>query len=224
MGFPFGVLAVAFRTVWVAKGDEIGRINPATDQPLRTLRLEETQGIVGASEIAAGERAMWATTDDALYRIEPFSGRVTGSTEITGSTGLAVADGTVWIVDDFSGTLTAFDESTLEVRDLVQIAGSLDGVVVGGGAVWVLDHEAGVVSVVDPESLAVLDTVRVGGDERDIVFGAEAVWLADGSDRSITRIDPVSRQTTQVELEGEAQYVTVDQDSADVWVMVVPPG
>jgi len=96
--------------------------------------------------------------------------------------------------------------------------------VVGGGAVWVLDHEAGVVSVVDPESLAVLDTVRVGGDERDIVFGAEAVWLADGSDRSITRIDPVSRQTTQVELEGEAQYVTVDQDSADVWVMVVPPG
>jgi len=224
MGFPFGVLAVAFRTVWVAKGDEIGRINPATDQPLRTLRLEETQGIVGASEIAAGERAMWATTDDALYRIEPFSGRVTGSTEITGSTGLAVADGTVWIVDDFSGTLTAFDESTLEVRDLVQIAGSLDGVVVGGGAVWVLDHEAGVVSVVDPESLAVLDTVRVGGDERDLVFGAEAVWLADGSDRSITRIDPVSRQTTQVELEGEAQYVTVDQDSADVWVMVVPPG
>jgi protein kinase-like protein len=224
VSFPSGRMAVGFRTIWVAVADDVQRINPATDDLLRTIHLEEPQGIVSSSEIAVGSDAMWATTDEVLYRIDPFTGRVTGSAGITGSTGLTVADGTIWVVDDFAGTLTAFNESTMKVRDAVEIPGSLDGVVAGGGSVWVLDHEAGVVSVVNPESLAVIDTVRVGGDERDIVFGAEAVWLADGSDRSITRIDPVSRQTTQVELEGEAQYVTVDQDSGDVWVMVVPPG
>ena len=45
---------------------------------------------------------LWAATNDALYRIDPFTGRVIDTTEITGSTGLTVADGTVWVVDDFS--------------------------------------------------------------------------------------------------------------------------
>src|SRR5262245_39250272 len=222
MPLPGGAMAVGFRTVWVALADDIERINPATDELLRPVRLEEPQGIESASDIAASRDAMWASTDDGLHRIDPFTGRVTDSIDISGSSGLAVADGTIWVVDDFAGTLTAFDESTGEVRDAVEIAGSLDGVVVGGGSVWVLDHEAGVVSVVDPETLAVLDTVRVGGDERDIVFGNGGVWLADGSDRSVTRIDPVSRQPTQIALEGEAQYVTFDVDSGDLWVLSVP--
>ena len=223
VALPSGNMAVGFRTIWVAIADDVVRINPATDETLRTIRLDEPQGIESASEIAAGRDAMWATTDHGLHRIDPFSGRVTDDIDIAGSTGLAVADGTIWVVDDFAGTLTAFDESLGEVRDSVQIAGSLDGVVAGGGWVWVLDHEAGVVSVVDPDSLAVVDTVRVGGDERDIVFGADAVWLADGSDRTVTRIEPATRQTTAFDIPGEAQYVTVGQETSEVWALSVPP-
>jgi sugar lactone lactonase YvrE len=222
VGLTVGALAVGFRTVWVVVGDEVERIDPATDDLLRTVHLEDPQGIVGAGEIAVGRDAMWATTDRALYRIDPFTGRPTGSTEIAGSTGLAVADSTVWIVDDFSGTLTSFDESSGQVLEAVTIPGSLDGVVAGGGSVWVLDREAGVVSVVDPDGLTVVDTVRVGGDERDLVFGADAIWLADGSDRTVTRIEPASRQTTTFDVPGEAQYVTVDQESGEVWALSVP--
>jgi glutamine cyclotransferase len=222
VGLPSGKIAVGFRTVWVAVGNEVERINPATDELLRTVHLEDPQGIVGAGEIAVGEGSIWATTDRALYRIDPFSGRVIGSTEISGSTGMTAADGTVWVVDDFSGTLTAFDEPSGDVRDSVEIPGSLDGVVAGGGSVWVLDTEAGVVSVIDPESMSVVDTVRVGGDERDIVFGADAVWLADGSDRTVTRIEPAARQTTAFDIPGEAQYVTVEEETGQVWVLSVP--
>jgi outer membrane protein assembly factor BamB len=157
--FPSGKMAVGFRTVWVAVGNEVKRVNPATDELLRTVHLEDPQGIVGAGEIAVGEGSIWATTDGALYRIDPFTGRVIGSTEITGSTGMTAADGTVWIVDDFSGTLTAFDEPSGNLRDSVEIPGSLDGVMAGGGSVWV-DTEAGVVSVVDPENMTVVDTLR----------------------------------------------------------------
>jgi YVTN family beta-propeller protein len=185
------------------------------------VRLAEAQGIVDVSKIAVGQDAMWATTQSALYRLDPFTAGVIGKTEITGSTGLAVADGTVWVVDDFAGTLTAFDESSGGLRDSVDLPGSLDGVVAGGGSAWVLDHEAGVVSVVDPDTLTVLDTVRVGGDERDIVFAAAAVWLADGADRSVTRIDPVDRLTTAFDVPGDAQGVTVDREGA-LWVLSVP--
>jgi protein kinase-like protein len=223
VGINAGNIAVGFRTVWVSVADEVARINPSTNALLRAVRLEDPLGtIAGAGEIAVGDKSMWATTDQALYRIDPFTGRVIGSTEITGSTGMAAGDGTVWIVDDFSGTLTAFDESDGDVRDSIGIPGSLDDVAVGGGSVWVLDMEAGVVSVVDPDSLAVVDTVRVGGDERDIVFGADAVWLADGSDRTVTRIEPATKQTTAFEIPGEAQYVTVDQEAGDVWALSVP--
>ena len=76
--------------------------------------------------------------------------------------------------------------------------------------------------MVDPDTLRVLDTVRVGGDERDIVFGDDAVWLADGSGRSVTKIDPVSTQLTTFEMEGEAAYVAVDEDTGDVWALSVP--
>jgi hypothetical protein len=219
---PFAALAVGFRTVWVARPYIVERINPATDELLRPVRLEQPHGIVSASEIAVGTDAMWVATNDALYRIDPFTARVIASTDISGSTGLTVAYGTVWVVDDFSATLTAFDESNGKVRDSVGIPGSLDDVVAGSDSVWVLDHEAGVVSVVDPDSLSVLDTVRVGGDERDIVFGASAVWLADGSDRSVTRIDPVNMQTAHFEVAGEALHVTVDRGTGDLWVLVVP--
>jgi predicted Ser/Thr protein kinase len=221
LSLPGGNLAVGFRTVWVAVANVVQRINPATDQMLRSVRLEEAQGIVDVSEIAVGEDAMWATTQSALYRLDPFTARVIGVTEITGSTGLAVADGTVWVVDGFAGTLSAFEESSGGPRDSVELAGSLDGVAAGDGSVWVLDHQAGVVWVVDPETLRVLDTVRVGGDERDIVFGADAVWLADGADRSVTRIDPVDRQTTALDVPGDAEGVTVDQGGA-LWVLSVP--
>ena len=123
--------------------------------------------------------------------------------------------------DDFTGTLSAFDESDGRLRRSVELPGSLDGVVAGGGSVWVLDHEAGVVSVVDPNTLTVLNTIRVGGDERDIAFGADAVWLADGSDRTVTRIDPVDRRPTAFEVPGDADHVTVDE-GGDLWVLSVP--
>jgi YVTN family beta-propeller protein len=218
---PGGSLAVGFRTIWVATANEVQRINPATDEPLGPVHLEDPQGIKTTSKIAVGEHAVWATTQAALYRIDPITARVIGKTEITGSTGLAVGDGTVWVVDDLTGTLTAFEGSDGNVRDSVALPGSLDGVVAGGGSVWVLDREAGVVSVVDPHTLRVLDTVRVGGDERDMVFGADAVWLADGADRTVTHMDPVDRRTTTFDVPGEAASVSVDQDG-EVWVLSVP--
>ena len=219
---PMTILGIGFRTVWVSIPGVVERINPATDELLRPVRLADPQGITSIAELAIGEDAVWVTADQTLYRIDPVAARVAGRTAISGSTGLAVGEGSVWVVDDFTEELTAFDESTGDLRGSAQVAGSLDGVAVGGGSVWVLDGEAGIVTRVDPATLSVLDTVRVGGDVRDIAFGAGAVWLADGSEGSVTRIDPNSKQTSVFEVGGVVPYVAVDDVTDDLWALVVP--
>ena len=219
---PFTILAVGFRTVWVTTTRDVERINPATDELLPPIGLNEQQGIQSIAEVAIGQTAVWVTAAQTLYRIDPVAGRVADRIAISGSTGLTVGERSVWVVDDFTGELTAFDEVTGEVRGSTQIAGSLDGVAVGGGSVWVLDGEAGVVTRVDPATLSVLDTVRVGGDERDMTFGAGALWLADGSDGSVTRVDPISRQTSVFDVGGTVLYVAVDESSDAPWAVSVP--
>lgn len=220
----YAIVAVGFRTVWVAVADELERINPATDELLRAIPLRGALGISSVPEVAIGKDAVWVATDRALFRVDPVAGRVIGRSPLNGSDGLAVGDGSVWVADDFGGALTAFDESSGAVRDSTEISGSLDGVAAGAGSVWVLDREAGVVSVVDPDTLSDVGTIRVGGDERQIVFGAGAVWLADGAEESVTRIDPVSKQPDRFDLGGTVLYVAIDQETDEIWAGVVPEG
>ena len=224
LGSPYTVLAVGFRTVWVASPEDVDRVNPATDQLLSTIPLAEVQGIPSVPDIAIGRDAVWVSTDETLFRVDPIAGRVIDRIRLDGSNAMALGEGMVWVLDDFSGTLTAFDESSGAARDSSTIAGSLDGVAVGGGSVWVLDREAGLVSVVDPDAMSVVDTIRVGDDERQIVFGAGDVWLADGTEGSVTRIDTTSKQLASYDLGGNVPYVAIGDEPDGVWAGVVPKG
>lgn len=165
---------------------------------------------------------MWVATEKKLYRIDPVAGRVADEIAVSSSTGLAVGEGSVWVVDDIDGELTALDEQTGEPRGFRAARGHLDGVAVGGGSVWVLDREAGVVTRVDPETLSVLDPVRVGGTSATSRWVPGALWLADGSDGSVTRIDPISKQTSVFDVGGIVQYLAVDEATDAQWAVSVP--
>ena len=217
---PFLSPVVAFRTVWVATGDSVERINPATDELLRPIRLSAIGGIALPAIVAAGEGAVWAALDKTLYRIDPVANEIAAEIALAGSNGVAVGEGAVWVIDKLSGSLTAIDPGTGEVSASTTLAGNLDDVVAGGGSVWVLDRAVGIVAVVDPESLAATNTVRVGDDEQNIVFGAGAVWLADGEANSISRIDPLTREVATFPMGGPVADVTVDPDSGAVWVLL----
>ena len=72
---PFLTPVVAFRTVWIATDDAVERVNPATDELLRPIRLEQVSGIAIPPYIAAGEGAVWVVLDKVLSQIDPATKR-----------------------------------------------------------------------------------------------------------------------------------------------------
>jgi YVTN family beta-propeller protein len=219
VGGGYAATAVGFRTVWVSVGDELDRINPATDEVLRPIPLSGSSAPFFSTWIAVGEGSVWAMTDVMVYEVDPVQGRVARTIDQNGN-GIAVGEGAVWVVDNLAGELVRIGPDESGDSTSTSLPGSLDAVAAGGGAVWVLDQSAGTVAVVDPATLAVEDTIRVGSDERNIVFGGGAVWLADGGDRSITRIDPLTHATTTFPVGDAAQLVTVDAETGAVWALL----
>ena len=222
---PFLTPIVAFRIVWIATDDAVERINPATDELLRPIGLEQLSGIAIPPYIAAGEGAVWVVLDKVLSQIDPATNEIVHeTTPVPGSTGIAVGEGAVWVIDKLTGSLTAIDPATGEARASADLPGNLDDVVAGGGSVWVLDRAVGTVSVVDPQSLTEDATVRVGDEEQNLVFGAGAVWLADGPATTLSRIDPVTRELTTYPMAGPVVDVAVDQDTGTLWVLISDSG
>jgi Protein kinase domain len=217
---PFLTQIVAFRTVWVGTDDTVERINPATDELLRPIDLEPVGGIPVPSYIAADRRAVWVAQKEVLYRIDPATSEITEEIAIEGSSGLAVGEDAVWVIDKLNGALTAFDPETGEVKSSSTVPGNLDQVAVGGGSVWILDATVGIVTVVEPQSLEVRGTVRVGDDEKRLLFGADAAWLADGSANSVTRIDALTSDVTTFPMGGPVADVTVETATGAVWVLL----
>jgi streptogramin lyase len=222
---PFLTPIVAFRIVWIATDDAVERINPATDELLRPIGLEQLSGIAIPPYIAAGEGAVWVVLDKVLSQIDPATNEIVHeTTPVPGSTGIAVGEGAVWVIDKLTGSLTAIDPATGEARASADLPGNLDDVVAGGGSVWVLDRAVGTVSVVDPQTLTEDATVRVGDEEQNLVFGAGAVWLADGPATTLSRIDPVTRELTTYPMAGPVVDVAVDQDTGTLWVLISDSG
>ena len=222
---PFLTPIVAFRIVWIATDDAVERINPATDELLRPIGLEQLSGIAIPPYIAAGEGAVWVVLDKVLSQIDPATNEIVHeTTPVPGSTGIAVGEGAVWVIDKLTGSLTAIDPATGEARASADLPGNLDDVVAGGGSVWVLDRAVGTVSVVDPQTLTEDATVRVGDEEQNLVFGAGAVWLADGPATTLSRIDPVTKELTTYPMAGPVVDVAVDQDTGTLWVLISDSG
>jgi virginiamycin B lyase len=159
--------------------------------------------------------------DKVLSQIDPATNEIVHeTTPVPGSTGIAVGEGAVWVIDKLTGSLTAIDPGSGAARASADLPGNLDDVVAGGGSVWVLDRAVGTVSVVDPQTLTVDATVRVGDGEQNLVFGAGAVWLADGGANTISRIDPVTHELTTYPMAGPVVDVAVDQDTGALWVLL----
>jgi serine/threonine protein kinase len=217
---PFLTPIVAFRTVWIATDRQIERINPATDELLRPIDLRPYEGIPIPSYIAAGSGAVWVAQGEILYRIDPTTNQISREIPIEGSSGLAAGEDGVWLIDNLSGGLTAFDPETGDMTATTTLPGNLDQVAAGGGSVWILDASVGTVTVVDADTLEVRGTVRVGDDEKRLVVGADAAWLADGNANSVTRIDALTRDVTTFPMRGPVGDVAVGADPGAVWVLL----
>jgi streptogramin lyase/predicted Ser/Thr protein kinase len=220
-GATFDSIAVGSRTVWVGALPGLVRINPATDQMLRPVRLMPP-GVQQPTYVALGAGRAWGLTSDAhLTHVDPQTGAMQETADVgQGASALASGFNALWIADNLQGTLTKVEPETLDADKPIPVSGDLDAVAAGAGSVWILDSSAGVVIPVDPATSLPRSPIRVGLYPTDVAVGLGAVWVTDIEDGTISKIDPVTGKVEAFEIGAPMSAIAVDKRSGTLWVAV----
>jgi DNA-binding SARP family transcriptional activator/streptogramin lyase len=136
-------ISVAYgeQAAWVVNyGDStVTRIDPADGS--------SEQFPVGnqAGDVTTGFGSVWVTSDreDAVFRLNPATGRPTAIVSVSGETpwDVAAGAGSIWVTShgpegDPSGTLTRIDPETNRVTAAIELDFYPNGVVAGADGVW----------------------------------------------------------------------------------------
>ena len=153
----------AFGALWVTNSSpsSVVRVDPSTG-------TVSTTGFTG--RVAAGYGSLWATSDDAVVRADPKTGRPTGTLRVPRAQTVAVGQGRVWVLasaKSSSPTLFYPVKST--------------------AALWEIDPMNNRI-VGRPVRLAALQPLA-------LAVGGQAVWVADYDSGSVTRFDLVRGET-----------------------------
>jgi len=118
--------------VWIASGDKLNAIDPASGTTLRSIDVAAHAGT------AFDGRYLYQIAEDRIQKIDPQSGEVLGSIPAPGGggdSGLAWAEGTLWVghyrerkihqIDPATGTILRTIESNRFVTGVTWIDGEL---------------------------------------------------------------------------------------------------
>jgi hypothetical protein len=148
---PSGLAAAGGR-LWVASvlAGAVSAVDPSTARVVAEATLPG-----GAVRIAAGAGRVWVTgTTDSLADVglRP-SGATVQWRAVTvgqGPLGVAVGDGSVWVADSASGTVSRVDPTRDRVTGTYRTGPDPVAVAVSGGRTWVADGRTGRLQVVGP--------------------------------------------------------------------------
>jgi Protein kinase domain len=215
-------IEIGGRTVWATSGLSLARINPATGELLRPVRLTTVDGVpVGWTGVSAGEGALWATTlQNQLVQIQPSTARVMKAQILPASTDdVAAGEDGVWVLDKLAGVVLHVDPASGAVVSEIPLGGDLIRVAAGEGSVWVLDSAAGVLTPIDPETDTPDSPIRVGQNPSDLAIGAGTVWVAD-RDGAIFGVDAVNGRVDRFPVGAPVRAVAVDGETGHVWAVI----
>ncbi|SRR6266545_5269617 len=217
-GTPRAIVS-AFGSLWVGTSEgRVIRVEPDTDLIEKSWTLPnagESSAFFperGAGWLAVGGDAVWASSAQAISRIDPATSRMR-SRESSVWGPLAYGFGSVWVLAD---ELERVSPRTLRRIDTVDLANGFVSLVAGSGAVWVANEDNGTVVRVDPAEGVVSRTYDIGGRPSGLALGAGAVWVA--SDAGIARIDPGTDEVRSLALGGAPRNVAVARSG--VWASV----
>jgi hypothetical protein len=176
---------------WVLSDiDAISQIDASGTKVVKTVTLPGTA--IGG--IAVGGGSVWVADQQSnrLLRVDPSSGKITGTTDIGGAVDaflpIAYSHGAVFVSsEDFE--LRRIDATTMKITATVSTPsdGCWPGVAIGAdGDVWA-EPAQGVVDDLDPRTLATKRAIRLQPTRRDggcfqSVATSTRVYVADGDD------------------------------------------
>jgi DNA-binding SARP family transcriptional activator/streptogramin lyase len=165
---PVGFIAIDARHVWVTRGDQLLRIDPATNLVDGRLTIGTPSGL------AAGAGAVWVITGSKrLVRIDAGTAKAT-ATRMLRAKALAplYARGGLWFVNN--GRIDKADPRSLATISTVDgVRGAL-ALAAGGGYLWAVDGRGDLVRI-DARGRAT--TLHVGPSLSAVTTGAGATWV-----------------------------------------------
>jgi YVTN family beta-propeller protein len=176
--------------VWLAHGQEVTRIDPATG----TVEARIGAGGSWSGAVAAGEGAVWTIDNGArpgrqerpgVDRIRPRTNSVVAtvpfSTPPRAQTAIAVGEGAVWATTTVGDEVWKIDPRANLVSRIIPAGDSPIALALGEGGLWVADEEVRTVSRIDPYRGMLVATIELPHELDGIAAGEGAVWVSVGT-------------------------------------------
>jgi glutamine cyclotransferase len=185
--------------VWCATGDKLDAFDPANGDVLRSINVASHAGT------AFDGQHLFQIAEDRIQKIDPNTGRVLATIPAPGGggdSGMAWADGTLWVGEYRARKIHQVDPETGAVLRTIDSNRFVTGVTWVDGELWhaTWDDDASDVRRIDPQTGEVLESLQmppgtgVSGLESD---GGEQFFCgggASGKVRAIRRPRRGSRQ------------------------------
>jgi glutamine cyclotransferase len=148
------------RNVWIAAGDTLSALDPASGSPLRSLDVAAHAGT------AFDGQHLFQIAEDRIQKIDPQTGRVLATIPAPGGggdSGLAWAEGTLWVGQYRDRKIHQIDPETGEILRTIESNRFVTGVTWVEGELWhgTWEGDESELRRVDPRTGEVLDSLEM---------------------------------------------------------------
>jgi peptide/nickel transport system substrate-binding protein len=163
--------------------------------------------------------ALRAVGENSLGVIDAGRGEIVKQVEVGDQPGgIALGEGSIWVTNQGSGTVSRIDPKTRAVVDTIDVGKEPAGIAVADGSAWVANSGERTVSRINVATGRVVDTIQVGNGPSAVALARGAVWVTDASDGTLLRIDPATG--THGEATGVGSVpIAAAADESGVWVV-----
>lgn len=183
-------------SVWIAAGDTLKAVNPASGATVRSLDIPAHAGT------AFDGRYLYQISGDRIQKVDPTTGRVITSvpTPDGGASGLAWAEGSLWIGQYRSRKIHQVNPHTGAILRTIESNRFVTGVTWVEGELWhgTFEAEKSELRRIDPESGEVLERldmpagIAVSGLESN---GGDAFFCGGGNSGKLRSVRRPARES-----------------------------
>ena len=184
-------------TAWLLTKHELLKVDPEHNRFVSVPMEEIKNYAYGTPTMAIGGGSIWAFGNahniGGIHRIDPATGNCVATIRLDkrkGETSIAYGMGTLWVLNQFDGTLLRIDPDSNQIATTIQVGkGFWAPLIIGDGVVWVMGSESGVVKHVDPQLNKIVDEFSAGTRQHGVFnpkagiytfsVGGGWVWVAD---------------------------------------------
>ncbi|MGC2417716.1 MAG: DUF5074 domain-containing protein [Candidatus Acidiferrales bacterium] len=145
--------------VWVATGDKLNAMDPASGKMVRALNVPAHAGT------AFDGRHLFQISGDRIQKVDPNSGRVVATipTPEGGAAGMAWAEGTLWVAQHRKRKIHQVDPETGKILRTIESNRFVTGVTWVDGELWhgTWEDEQSELRHIDPQSGEILEQLEM---------------------------------------------------------------